>query len=201
MSENLSKYWKDIKGVLHYQRLFYVSKTICFKLINRQYNNPLVGNFGMTKIHEFIPRKYFWPMLCHNVKVYIKACDICLLSKTVCHKLYDNFQSLLILTYWWKDLLLDFVTNLLISTNWKENSYDLILIIIDYFTKMIDYKQVKVTINITKLAKMIIDVIVRQHGLPEWIIGDRDSLFTSKFRSSFYSFLEIKWKLSTTFYP
>ena len=36
-----------------------------------------------------------------------------------------------------KDLLRDFVTDLLISTNWKDDSYNSIPVIVDRLTKMV----------------------------------------------------------------
>ena len=67
--------------------------------------------------------------------------------------------------------------------------------------KMVHYEPVKVTIDTPGLAKVIIDVVVRDHGLPDSIITDRGSLFISKFWSSLCYFLDIKRRLSTTFHP
>ncbi len=64
---------------------------------------------------------------------------------------------------------------------------------------MVHYKPVKVTINSPGLAEVIINVVVRHHRIPESIVMDWGSLFTSKFWSLLYYFLSIKRKLSTTF--
>ena len=104
-------------------------------------------------------------------------------------------------THCWKDLLIDFVTGLPISMDWKGDSYDSILVIVNRLTKMVHYKPVKVTIDASGLAKVIIDVVVRHHGLPDSIVTDRGSLFTSKFWSSLCYFLGIKRRLSTAFHP
>ncbi len=96
---------------------------------------------------------------------------------------------------------MDFVTGLLISANQKVDSYNSILVIVDRLTKMVHYKPVKVTINAPGLAEVIINMVMRRHGLPESIMTDRGSLFTSKFWSSLCYFLEIKKKLFTTFHP
>ena len=96
---------------------------------------------------------------------------------------------------------MDFVIGLPISTNWKRDSYDFILVIIDWLTKIVHYKPVKITINAPGLAEVIIDVVVRHHGLPDSIVTDRGSLFTSKFWSSLCYFLGIKRRLSTAFHP
>ncbi len=96
---------------------------------------------------------------------------------------------------------MDFVTSLPISADWKGDSYNSILVIIDRLTKMVYYVPVKVTIDALVLAEVIIDVVVRHHGVPESIVTDRGSLFTSKFWSSLCYFLGIKRKLSTAFHP
>ena len=103
-------------------------------------------------------------------------------------------------THCWKDLLIDFVTGLPILTDWKGNSYDSILVIVDWLTKIVYYKLVKVTINALGLAKVIIDVVMRHHGLPDLIVTDRRSFFTSKFWSLLCYFLDIKRRLSIAFY-
>ncbi len=73
------------------------------------------------------------------------------------------------------------VTGLLILANWKSDSYDLILVIVNWLTKMVNYKSVKITINAPSLAKVIINIVVWHHRVPESIMTDQSSLFTSKF--------------------
>ena len=96
---------------------------------------------------------------------------------------------------------MDFVTGIPISTDWKGNSYDSILVIIDRLTKSGHYKLVKVTIDTLGLAEVIPDVVVWHHGLPDSIMSDKGSLFTLKFWSSLCYFLGIKQKLPTAFHP
>ena len=94
-----------------------------------------------------------------------------------------------------------FVTGLPLSSDWKSDSYDLILVIVDWLTKMVHYKPVKVTIDAPGLAKAILDVVIWHHGLPDLIVTDRGSFFTSKFWSLLCYFLDIKQRLSTAFHP
>ena len=131
----------------------------------------------------------------------MKRCNVCLASKAVFHKPYGNLQSLPVPTHRWKNLLMDFVIGLPILTDWKGDIYDSILVIVNQLTKMIHYKPVKVTIDAPGLAEVIIDMLVRHHGLLDSIVTDRGSLFASKFWSSLYYFLGIKQRISTAFYP
>ena len=96
---------------------------------------------------------------------------------------------------------MDFVTGLPLSSDWKGDSYDSILVIVDQLTKMVHYEPVKVTINAPGLAEVIIDVVVWHHGLLDSIVTNKSSVFTSKFWSSLCYFLGIKQRLSTAFHP
>ena len=115
----------------------------------------------------------------------MRGCNVCLVLKAVRHKPYGNLQSLLVPTYCWKDLSIDFVISLSILTDWKRDSYNSILVIVNWLTKIVHYKPVKVTID----------------ALPDSIVTNRRSLFTSKFWLLLCYFLGIKQRLSITFRP
>ena len=96
---------------------------------------------------------------------------------------------------------MDFVTNLPVSTNWKGENYDSILVIVNCLIKMVYYELVKITIDAPRLAKVILDVVVRHHELPDSIVTDKSLLFTSKFWSLLCYFFSIKRRLSIAFHP
>ena len=60
----------------------------------------------------------------------------------------------------------------LILSNEKGDNYDLILVIINWLTKMIYYKPVKVTIDALVLTKVIINMVVCYHRVLELIFMD-----------------------------
>lgn len=55
---------------------------------------------------------------------------------------------------------MNFEIRLFVLTNQKSKTYDLILVIIDWLTKIMYYKLVKVIINAFELAIIIFDIIV-----------------------------------------
>ena len=193
--------YKEIDQIFHHQGLPFVLKAIWTELISRHHDNPLAGHFGIKKTGKLLTQKYYWPTLSHDVEAYVKGCDVCLALKEVYLKPYSDLQSLLILTHQWKNLLMDFMTSLPVSINWKRDSYNSILVIVDQFTKMVYYKPVKIIFDAPGLAKVIIDVVVRHHRLLDLIVSNKGSFFTSKFWSLLCYFLGIKQKLSTAFYP
>ena len=139
-----------------------------------------------------------WPW--YYIKAYIKGCNICLASKTVKYKPYSDLQALPILIYQWKDFLIDFITGLLVSTNWKSENCNFILIIINRLTKIIYYKPVKININDSGLAKVTLNMIVWHYSLFNSIVSNKDLLFIFKFWLLFCYFFGIKQKFFTVFY-
>ena len=107
----------DINKVMHFQSLLYLSEILCTELVRWYYNNLLARHSGIKMTRELVAHKYYWPTFCHGIEVYFKSCDICLTSKTVKHKHYGDLQSLFIPSHCWKDLSIDFVMGLRISTN------------------------------------------------------------------------------------
>ena len=118
LKEGLDEY-VDFDEVLHHQKLPFVPEIIQIELISRHHNDLLAGHFGINKTREFNDQIYYWPSLRKNVEAYIKGCDVCLALKAVRHKPYGVLQALPVPTHRWKDLLIDFVTELPISTDWK----------------------------------------------------------------------------------
>ena len=84
------------------------------------------------------------------------------------------------------------MTGLPLSADWKGNSYDSIFVIVDRLTKMVHYEPVKVTINASGLAEVIIIVVVQHYGLSDSIISDREAIFISKFWFSLCYFFGVK---------
>ena len=65
---------------------------------------------------------------------------------------------------------MNFVTGLLVSINWKGDSYNSILVIVNRLTKMVHYEPFKITLDASGLAKVIINMVVRHHGLLDSIV-------------------------------
>lgn len=127
------------------------------------------------------------------------------MSKAVIFIWYQKWLSIshiVILTHCrCKNLLLDFITVVPILIDWKSERYNSILVIVDYLTKIVYYRLVKVMIDAPGLAKLIINLVLRHYGISESIVINQGLLFTSKFWSLLCYFLPIKKRLFTAFHP
>ncbi|KAA0066738.1 DNA/RNA polymerases superfamily protein [Cucumis melo var. makuwa] len=68
-------------------------------------------------------------------------------------------------------------------------------------TKTARFIPIKATSTLDQLAKLYVDRIVSQYGVPVSIISDRDPRFTSKFWSNVQKAMGTKLKFSTAFHP
>ncbi len=92
-----------------------------------------------------------------NVKKYINTCDICQRVKMKHYLSYDELKLLSQLTNSWKEITMNFITDLS-SSKWKKDMYDSILMIVDYYMKItITHRAVKKRCNSdSNLSKHII---------------------------------------------
>lgn len=84
----LTRYQKNIillKTHMYIKNYFY-------KINQLLYINFLCSYFEIIKIQNFLAKKYYWPIFCHNIKTYNKDYKICLnLKKIVSYKIYNKF--------------------------------------------------------------------------------------------------------------
>ncbi len=114
--------------MIEYNESLYVSEDLFVReeLLKRHHDDSLARHFDADKISELLDRKYYWKSMIKNVKEYINTCDICQRVKMKRHLSYDELKSLFRLTDSWKEITMNFITDLS-SSKWKEVVYDSIL--------------------------------------------------------------------------
>jgi hypothetical protein len=98
---------------------------------------------------------------------YVKSCDTCARSKAPKHRPFGLLQPLLIPSRPWGSIAMDFIMDL--PTVRAKNS---ILVVVDRLTKMAHFTPCSKSITTKEIAQLILDGIVRLHGLPEEIVSD-----------------------------
>jgi transposase InsO family protein len=91
---------------------------------------------------------------------------------------------------------MDFITDLRIVR--AKNS---ILVVVDRLTKMAHFTPCSKSITAEEIIQLILDWIVRLHGLPEEIVSDKGPQFASKFWRRLFELLGIDIQLSLAFHP
>ena len=79
--------------------------------------------------------------------------------------------------------------------------FDSIFVVVDRLTKMAHSVPYNKTVTGEEIARLFIDNVYKYHGLPDDIISDRGTQFTSKFWQSLFKILQVEIKLSSAYHP
>jgi len=194
---------KDLTGLLRRHNSVFVpaSPALRSEILRMVHDDPLSGHFGVNKTLELLARCWWWPGMRRSVREYVETCPVCQRTKVKRHRSYGALQSLPLPSGKWKEVTMDFVTDLPPSRDGEGRVFDSLLVVVDRYTKMAKYIPVLKTITAEQLADVFIRNIVSQFGIPEGIVSDRGSVFTSAFWSQLCYCLRIKRRLSTAFHP
>jgi len=96
----------------------------------------------------------------------------------------------------WDSVWMDFITNLP-----NVDGYDAILTVVYTLSKMAHFIPCNSTVDSRKLAKLCLDNVYRLHGLPRFLIGDRDTRYANHFFKNLMLEFKTTLCLSTTYHP
>ncbi|GJT02524.1 putative reverse transcriptase domain-containing protein [Tanacetum coccineum] len=102
-----------------------------------------------------------------------------------------------ILMWKWERITMYFVTKLPKTST----RHDTIWVIVDLLTKSAHFIPIRATDSMETLSRLYIKEIVSRHGVPIFIISDRDSHFTSRFWQSLQNALGTQLDISTAYHP
>lgn len=83
----------------------------------------------------------------------------------------------------------------------KSDGKDIILVVVDRFTKFAHFLPLSHPFSAPKVAQEFFDLVYKLHGLPVTIISDRDPIFLSRFWSELLQKVGIKLNLTTAYHP
>ncbi|KAK4684314.1 putative transposase, partial [Tremellales sp. Uapishka_1] len=196
--EKKEPYTFDVDGALLCDHKLYVpdQDKLRLTLLQQHHDSPLAGHAGRSKTLQLIKRNYWWSGMKNDIHAFVDTCDLCQRTKTRRHKPYGLLKSLPVPPHPWSSISMDFIEQLPPS-----NEYDAILVVVDRLTKMAIFIPSSTTVTAMDVADHYVTHVFSKHGLPNDIISDRGSEFTSSFWKSLASNLGIQSNFSTAFHP
>ena len=140
---------------------------------------------------------YWWAGMKKDIFKFVKRCLTCQQIKAEHKRPAGELQPLPLPKWKWEEIAIDFVVGLLKIVPRQ----DAVWVIVDRHTKVAHFIPISMTYSMDKLAALYIKEIVRLHGIPVFIVSDRDARFTSKFWENVQQALGTKLKFSTAFHP
>ncbi len=100
--------------MIEYNESLYVSEDLSVKeeLLKHHHDNLLAKHFDADKISKLLNCKYYWKSIIKDVKQHINTCDIYQRMKMKHHLSYDELKLLSWFTDSWKEITMNFITNL-----------------------------------------------------------------------------------------
>lgn len=170
------------------------------KAMHECHDAPLAGHFGVARTLAKLRRKYIWKGMAEAVKQYVHDCLPCNKAVPRRHKPYGLLQPLPIPKGPWREVTMDFITELPPS-RMNGMVYDAILVIVDRFTKMAHYIPARGDWDGVDLAQAWIREVVRLHGTPAIVLSDRGPIMNAKHWDTFNHYLNSRRVLTSSFHP
>jgi transposase InsO family protein len=186
------------EGIIRYKGRIYVGVSSDWrsKIVKILHDSSIGGHSGILGTYQRVKNMFYWPQLKDYVLKQVQECHTCQLNKGENVATPGLLQPIPIPAGPWSLICMDFIGGLP-----KSGGKDVLLVIIDKFTKYCHLLTLSHPFNATEVAQLFLDNVYKLHGLPTQIITDRDPLFTSGFWQEIMKMLGVKLNFSTAYHP
>ena len=134
------------------------------------------------KMIEVIFWSYYFSHMWEKVKKYMNKCNLCHKIKSSRHRSYEEMRQTSTSDQLWASVAMNFIVKLPLSKKLlTEVFYNLILTIVNWLMKEVQFISYKKASNAEELAYTFLQNVTALQDLPDEIIFNRDKLFISNF--------------------
>jgi len=155
-----------------------------------------VGHPKQQRMMELLKQNYWWQGFKEDIKKYVQEYFKCQQNKVQHQWKLGKLHPLKIPQEPWQEISIDIIRPLP-----RSNGIDTIVVIMDWFTKMIQLKATTTNISLEEIAKIFRDKIWKLHGIPRKILSNRGPQFASNFMKEFTKALGTTRQLSMVYHP
>ena len=113
------RHCKIIDNVLFRKDLLWVSENMHTKLLKKIHDQSFISHSDNQRTTNLVQRFYYWSDHWATIKRYIWNCDVCQQSKTSKDSINELLHSLSISQKRWKNIVMNFITELSLSENYN----------------------------------------------------------------------------------
>lgn len=181
------RYSLEENGLLIYQgRMYILEGGDIRRIILKEAHRALYyAHLGVKKMYADMKNLFFWVGMKRDVVHFVAKCLECQQVKAYHHHPVGLLQPHDVLMSKWEVISMDFVVGLPLTSH----RHNVILVIVDKLTKSAHFILVKDTYDVTDVARVFVNEVIRLQRLPKKIISDKDSRFTYRFWTSVQSTL------------
>jgi hypothetical protein len=166
------------------------------KLINAFHSSAIGGHSGVLPTYKRLKRLFSWSGMKTSVDDFVKQCVVCQQAKHLHSKPDGLLQPLPIPDGIWRELTMDFVVGLPMSSG-----ANVIMVVVDRLTKYAHLISLKHPFNASTVAQVFLDSVVKLHGVPLSIVSNSDKIFISRLWKELFLALGTKLQFTTAYHP
>lgn len=175
--------------------LLLVAPTPLRQLIFQEaHSSVLVGHLGCRKTLRKIRNKFYWPESSRDVTEWCKACEVCQ-QHNMGTKHRSPLRPLLVIEEPWRRVVVDIVGPLPRSAK----GYKYLLTMMDFASRYPEAVPLW-RVDAKTVTEVLLEVFGR-FGIPDEILTDNGTVFTSKYTKSLMATLGIKQIRTSPYHP
>jgi hypothetical protein len=164
--------WVEDDGIWTFQGRVYIPEKLREQVLQQHHDGPMSGHPGRDKTIELVLQNYWWLEIRKDVERYIAGCSQCQWIKPCRTPAHTPLHPFLPPSRPWELVMLDIISPLPFSLG-----FDTVLIIVDWYPKMMKLQATRTTITATEFVDVLLMRVFREHGLPQKLIHDWDPQF------------------------
>ena len=171
------RYWLE-NELLYFtgEKTYVPSSKLRRKLLKETHDTKWVGHLREERTLALLAQSFHWPKMKEGVQAYVKTCHICQVDKTERKKEEGLLQPMPISKRPWQCLSMDFINGFP-----KVEGFKSVLVVVDKFSKYVIFIPAPSECPIEEAAHSFFSNVMKHFGMPEDIVSDRETRFTSRF--------------------
>lgn len=166
-------------------------------LVLEAHEPAVSGHVSARRMTERLRRQFWWPGLAADCTRVYDECRSCAVNKPISRSARGVFSPNEIPAHRWEVVSMDFLSGVPTS----RAGHDFLFIVVDRLTKRMVLIPAKKTVTGEQAARLFVERVVREHGVPRVIISDRDPRFTGAFWRRLHELLGTRLMMSTADHP
>ena len=144
-------------------------------IVEELHSTPYSAHPGIQRTIGRVRKSFYWKGMLGDVRQFVENCPVCQMEKSYHQLAKGKLTSTQIPEEKWKEISIDFITDLLVSSGNK----DTVLTIVDKATRMVHLVPCRKSITAVATAQLLWQNVVKLHGVPRAIYSDRGPQFTA----------------------
>lgn len=187
---------KDSFKLETYEWRLLVPNNLRLKVLKENHDDPSASHFGYYKTLNRVQESYYWPKMVKEIAEYVKKCDACKANKSPTYVVRHEMGESKPLTEPWRVLAIDYLGPLPRS----KLGNNVLFVALDCFTKFIILVPVRKA-DTKAVIKILEERVFCKFGVPEIIISDNGTPFTSKNFENFLGDNGVKQWKNAVYHP